>query len=189
MRIFNLPEPRFLSDSDFSPEPDAMQFSPDGQRLAIQAYGRVEVLDLTTGAVRRVCPGYAGKTGTAGVGFTADCRRVVHFNNENHQVQTFDLESGQDRVLRHPKKVPWRSYGDIEISTVHPTGVLVFVAVNPQDRMVEIVALDPASRPASRQGSGASTGRRANSCVHLFVRPSHGRGCLECRCPPGTILA
>ncbi len=136
MRIFDLPEQRLT---------DAMQFSPDGRLLAIQGFGRVDVLDTTTGAVRPVCPGYVGKHGTPGVGFTADGTGVVYFNNADCSVHAFDLGTGTGRVLRRGTKVSWRSRADASVSTVGPDGRLVFVAVSPQERTVEIVALDTAS--------------------------------------------
>jgi WD40 repeat protein len=138
MRIYNLPGKRFL--------PDGMQFSPDGRLLAVQAIGRVDVLDTGTGKVQPVYSvPYPGKVGTPGVGFTADSRGVIYFNDNTKSVLAFDLTSGQERVLRSSKKVHWSSRGDIEISTVQPDGGLVFLAVNPEPRSVEIVALDPVS--------------------------------------------
>jgi WD40 repeat protein len=137
MRIFDLPGTRHV--------PDALQHSPDGRCLAIQAFGRVEVLDTTTGAVRPVCPPASVQMGTAGVGFSADCRGVVRFDNKDQSVHAFDLETDQDRVLRPSQKVPWRSHGDAEISVVQPDGKLVFVAVTPEEGTVEIVALDTGS--------------------------------------------
>jgi len=137
MRTFDLPGKRHV--------PDAMQFSPDGRHLAIQAFGRVDVLDTTTGAVRQICSGHYVKFGTAGLGFTDDSRGVVYFHSATHAVHSFDLETGQERVLRHSKKVPWCSDGDVEISSVQSEGRLLFVAVSPQERTIEIAALDPAS--------------------------------------------
>jgi WD40 repeat protein len=136
MRIFDLPEQR---------NTDAMQFSPDGRLLAIQGTGRVDVLDTTTGATRPVCAGYGGKVGTAGVGFTADGGAVVYFENRDRSVHAFDLGTGTDRVLRPGRKVAWRSGGDASVSAVSPDGRLVLVAVSPQERTVEVVALDTVS--------------------------------------------
>jgi WD40 repeat protein len=136
MRTFDLPAQRST---------DAMQFSPDGRLLAVQGTGRVDVLDTATGATRPVCAGYGAKVGTAGVGFTADGRAVVYFENRDRSVHAFDLEAGTNRVLRPGRNVSWRSSGDAEVSAVGPDGRLVFVAVNPQERAVEVVALDTGS--------------------------------------------
>ena len=125
--------------------PDAMQFSPNNRHLAIQAFGRVDVLDTTTGALQPVSPEYPGKVGTAGVGFTADGRSVVYFKNDDYSVHTFNLETKHDQVLRHSKQVPWRPSGDASISTMQPDGRLAFVAASPQERTVEVVALDPST--------------------------------------------
>jgi WD40 repeat protein len=136
MRIFDLPEKRYT---------DALQFSPDGRLLAVQGSGRVDVLDTATGATRLVSPASGGKVGTAGVGFTADGAGVVYFDNDDYSVHAFDLETGRDRALRPGKQVPWRSSGDTSVSAVGPDGRLVFVAVSPGERTVEVVALDTAS--------------------------------------------
>ncbi len=122
-----------------------MQFSPDGRLLAVQGTGRVDVLDTTTGAARPVCPGYGAKVGRAGVGFTADGRGVVYFENRDRSVHAFDLEAGTDRVLRPSRKASWCPNGDASVSAVGPDGRLVFVAAHPDQRTVEVVALDTAS--------------------------------------------
>src|SRR5262249_24772139 len=136
MRSFDLPG----QDA----RPDALRFSPDNRHLALQACGRVDVLDTTTGATRQLCP-ESGTVGTAGDGFTADGRGVVYFNAGDHSVRAVDLDTGKDRVLRRSKKVPWSSCGDVEISTPSFDGRLVFVAVNPQEGAVEVAALDTAT--------------------------------------------
>src|SRR5262245_32143432 len=85
MQTFDLPGERIV--------PDAMQFSPDGRLLAVQAMGRVDVLDTTTGAVWPVCQNPNAKAGTAGVGFTADGRQVVFFQYSGGGVHAFNLET------------------------------------------------------------------------------------------------
>jgi WD40 repeat protein len=139
MRIFDLPAQRST---------DAMQFSPDGRLLAIQGFGRVDVLDTATGTTRRVCAVGDVQVGTPGVGFTADGRGVVYFKNRDSSVHAFSLETGRDQVLRPGRKVSWRSGRDASISAVQLDGRLVFVAVSPEERAVEVVVL------------GTSSGRR-----------------------------
>src|SRR5207247_5543822 len=95
--------------------PDALQFSPDGRYLAIQAFGRVDLLDTHTGKTRQVCAGHNTKYGTAGVGFTADSRGMVYFKISDQSVHVFDLHTRADRVLRHSHQVPWDFRGDVGI--------------------------------------------------------------------------
>jgi WD40 repeat protein len=137
MRCFDLPGKRV--------EPDALLFSQDSRYLVIQAFGCVDILDTITGAMRPISPGYYTKRGTAGVGFTANSRGVVYFKIEDSSVRVFDLDRGQDRVLRQNRVVPWRPSGDVELSAIHPAGQLVFVAVSPSERTLEVVALDTSS--------------------------------------------
>jgi WD40 repeat protein len=138
MRTFSLPEKGSI--------PDALQFSPDAKLLAVQAFGRIDVVDLAAGAARAVWPGSSGKVGTAGVGFTADGRGVVFFDNSAHDVHVLDLHSGVDRVIRPGVRAPWRGSGlDVEISAPSADGRLVFVGVYPEPGAVEVVAYDPVS--------------------------------------------
>jgi WD40 repeat protein len=166
MQFFDLPGQRFPAD--------AMQFSPDGRLLAIQAFGRVEVLDTTTGATRPIRSESHGKVGTAGVGFTADSRRVVYFNTDHHSVHRFNLDTGRDWVLRQSDEVPWSRRGDVEISAVQSDGRLVFVAVTPKARTVEIVAIDTASGEQK-----FSFGRRVGYLRELTIS-ANGRWAAGC---------
>jgi WD40 repeat protein len=137
MRTFDLPA--------FPHTPDWAQFSPDGRLLAVSRHGRVVVLDTTTGEGHVVVKGWVGKTGVAGVGFTADGSGVVHFDENTHDVRIFDLEKGKGRVLRPSRKVPWYSRGDAEICVTRYDGGLTFVAFNPEQGTAEIEAFDPIS--------------------------------------------
>jgi WD40 repeat protein len=134
MRTFKLPGKRSIAD--------AMQFAPDGQRLAIQALGCVVALDTTTGAVQPVYKGCKSKRGTAGVGITSDGRSVVYFHEGKKDVRIHNLETGKDRVLVASTKVPWSIVGDINICATSPDGRLAFVALNPAVQTVEIAAID-----------------------------------------------
>jgi WD40 repeat protein len=127
MRTYDLPDWRL--------PPDALQFSPDGRLLALQALGRIGVLDLTSGAFRLVHRGTNGKLGTAGVGFTADSGGVVYLRNFPNNVHVYDLATGADRIL----------LAGVDSCATQTTGHLTFVAHNPEAGVAEVLAIDPRS--------------------------------------------
>jgi hypothetical protein len=137
MQTFTLPGQRQV--------PDALQFSLDGELLAIQALGRVDVLDTQTGKVRQIHPEAGAGVGRAGVGFTADSRGVIYCQNQPIGVYVRDLASDQDRAIRACKRIGQGNQPDIDVAAPQADGRLVFVAINPEPHTVEIQAFDPVS--------------------------------------------
>jgi WD40 repeat protein len=140
MRIFDLPTTRWHP-------PDGLQFSPDGQFLAVQSRDRVDAFDTTTGKRWLVWQDEGeSRHGTPQVGFTADSRGVVHLRklvrHEGQGVYVHDLATGEDRVLRASNPVAWNNMGDVQYCATRADGKLVFVAVEPAARTTAIVALD-----------------------------------------------
>src|SRR5688500_12870986 len=118
-----------FTDAKF--EPLSMAFAPDGRLLAVWGWGQVCVIDTAAGAVRG---GYGekdvGMTELPGVGFTADGRGVIVYDDSKEPfVRVYDLDSG--KVLRECPN----DHG--KTMEVGPGGRLVYLTHRPKPYWTE----------------------------------------------------
>jgi WD40 repeat protein len=124
-----------LPDEKF--QPLNLGFSADGRLLAVWGWSVVYVLDTTSGTVQGV---YGqkdiGMTELPGVGFTADGKGVIVYNDSNESpVRVYDLDSG--KVV---SECPQMRGGAMEVG---PGGRLVYLANRPKPYWTHIVRWDP----------------------------------------------